>query len=918
MYSGGIILLYFVFLITMKQILKGLNKNQLDILKYTSDPVLFAKDIVGLEVNWFHKQWLNAFENNRFLVLLAPRGHGKCLQEGTRIEMPDGSFKNIEDITSNDKVLGKNNKGQIVPLNVNGLYNNGLKDVYKVTLSSGRTLNVTANHPFLTNNGWVSIDNGLKENSYVASPRKIERIKTYKTFTDNEIKVIGYLLAEGCITGNTELQFSNTNEEIVNDMKLALNDFDAKLNLKDKKKNKDYSITNSKRIKSLLKKINLYGTYSYNKFIPNEILKSPNYQLRLLLSILWKCDGTINVNHRKCVDISYSTSSKQLADDIQHILNIIGIQSNIYKHTTNKLMSYQVVILSPKENKLRFLNKILDKKNYDVKKYLDIKSHTNIDLIPKSLVIKNLNSSPWKLRQKFGIRIDNKYNITRKKLKQLVDIEKDNQNLRQLYNSNIRWIKIKSIEYIGKKQTYGIEVDKYHNHITNGVITHNTTIVGTYILWRILKDRNIRALIVTINQDKANSMMTFIQENITKNEKLRNLFGDLKGSMWSRDQIRVKYDGKGVPHNEPTLKVLGVGSRVISAHYDLIVLDDITDEENSKTEHRRRELEEWYNGPLVGTFMRDIQVINIGTRWNEDDIHSYLMNKAGYKTIKYQALMNEEEYKKGKEEAKVLWPDMKPWDRKMVKEVNIRREREKLKPIPENTLTLQEIREHQGETFFQTQYQNNIISSGISKFKPEWIDDAIEKYKRLGGATPLGLKKFIGVDLGGEESNSDWGVTTVIGIDSDGDIYVLDSIRSHSTINHQMDIMKGVDDKFNAARIGIDSAAMQKSMTSSAIRQNPDMPIIPVKPSRINDRDTRTDRLAVLFETKRILLNPALTHLIDELRIYPRGAHDDHIDSLCFAVEVSHNESERKIDWNRVPEVIRVSRNNSNYMIKTN
>jgi phage terminase large subunit-like protein len=96
------------------------------------------------------------------------------------------------------------------------------------------------------------------------------------------------------------------------------------------------------------------------------------------------------------------------------------------------------------------------------------------------------------------------------------------------------------------------------------------------------------------------------------------------------------------------------------------------------------------------------------------------------------------------------------------------------------------------------------------------------------------------------------------------------------------------------------------------------MPIIPVKPSRINDRDTRTDRLAVLFETKRILLNPALTHLIDELRIYPRGAHDDHIDSLCFAVEVSHNESERKIDWNRVPEVIRVSRNNSNYMIKTN
>jgi len=419
-----------------------------------------------------------------------------------------------------------------------------------------------------------------------------------------------------------------------------------------------------------------------------------------------------------------------------------------------------------------------------------------------------------------------------------------------------------------------------------------TTIVGSYILWRIIRNRDIRALIVTINQDKANHMMTFVQENLERNTRLTELFGDFKGSSeWSRNEFRVKQSKKfSIPHPEPTLKVLGVGSRIISAHYDLIVLDDITDDDNSRTEMRRRLLESWYDGPLVGTFLKDTKVINIGTRWHEDDIHAYFMRKPGFVTLKYKALVKEpDEQGKG---AKVLWPDERPWDEAMAKEYEMKND----------TLTLKFIREHQGELFFSMQYQNEIISSGISKFKPEWIELSTERFKKLNGIVPLNLKKYIGVDFGGEDTPSDWGVSTVIGIDEKGDIYILDSNRTHTTINRQIDIMSAQDEKWHASKIGMDASAQQKYLVSDAQRKHPTLPIIPIKSSKVNDKDTRMDRLSILFETNRIYLNPSLVNLIDELRLYPRSKNDDCLDSLSFAIEAF--EDSVSIDWQNVPNVI--------------
>ena len=70
---------------TKTKLTNTLDKRQLDILKYSNDPVAFTRDILGLKCEWFHQEWLEAFENNRFSSLLAPRGHGKTSLVGSYI-----------------------------------------------------------------------------------------------------------------------------------------------------------------------------------------------------------------------------------------------------------------------------------------------------------------------------------------------------------------------------------------------------------------------------------------------------------------------------------------------------------------------------------------------------------------------------------------------------------------------------------------------------------------------------------------------------------------------------------------------------------------------------------------------------------------------------------------------------------------
>ncbi|NEO13931.1 MULTISPECIES: DNA polymerase III subunit alpha [unclassified Moorena] len=75
-----------------------------------------------------------------------------CLPKGTLIDQPDGSYVPIEEIKSGDVVLTSDGK-RVWPARVAKQWRSGVKDILKITLSSGTVIYSSKNHRFLTPDG---------------------------------------------------------------------------------------------------------------------------------------------------------------------------------------------------------------------------------------------------------------------------------------------------------------------------------------------------------------------------------------------------------------------------------------------------------------------------------------------------------------------------------------------------------------------------------------------------------------------------------------------------------------------------------------------------------------------------------------------------------------------------------------------
>jgi len=118
-----------------------------------------------------HINFQNAIDRYRLLIFGMPREHGKCLAEGTLIQLSNGLKIPIEQINkktllpsmdSNYKI--KNEYG--LPVN-----KNGIKPVYRLTTLTGREIEATANHKFYVYDEWRELKD-LKIGNRIAVSRK--------------------------------------------------------------------------------------------------------------------------------------------------------------------------------------------------------------------------------------------------------------------------------------------------------------------------------------------------------------------------------------------------------------------------------------------------------------------------------------------------------------------------------------------------------------------------------------------------------------------------------------------------------------------------------------------------------------------------------------------------------------------------
>ena len=320
--------------------------------KITFDNITYPTDCKDM----LHKALKN---KDGIIIFSAPTGSGKAVLDNTLIPVADDRhYVKIKDIKVGDLVYNRFGR----PVNVIGVYPQGKKDVYRVHFTDGRHLDCCKDHLFsyytqdqktkyahnkcnnppkfnvstveeLLNSGVGNIcGSRLSLKYWIPNNQPAEREE--QDYYLNPY-VLGVLIGDGCLTGRV-LTISSNDSFIVEKVSSLLSvDNTIKRN---SVHNYNWTFIDSGRTlyeertrliqtADVLSEIpELVNTHSYEKFIPNTYKYGSIEQRYELLQGLFDTDGHVDKLRAR---VSFSTTSKQLAEDIREVLWSLGISSTV-------------------------------------------------------------------------------------------------------------------------------------------------------------------------------------------------------------------------------------------------------------------------------------------------------------------------------------------------------------------------------------------------------------------------------------------------------------------------------------------------------------------------------------------------------------------------------------------------------------
>lgn len=184
-----------------------------------------------------------------------------------------------------------------------------------------------------------------------------------------------------------------------------------------------------------------------------------------------------------------------------------------------------------------------------------------------------------------------------------------------------------------------------------------------------------------------------------------------------------------------------------------------------------------------------------------------------------------------------------------------------------------------GSYLFANQYLNEILPDEERVFRPEWI----KYYSQL----PAHKNTFAFIDPAiGQEDGHDYTGITVIDVDVEGRWYVRVARRARLTPSQIIELCFEINATYKPKTIGIEEVAFQKVLlymiSEEMRRRRVQIPIKGVHPGTQERKSMRINALAPRFEWGNILLTQSLFDLELELSTFPRGSHDDILDSLAY------------------------------------
>ena len=267
-----------------------------------------------------------------------------CLTGDTRILRADtGTEVTLDELIAtgarNIPVWSLDDSMRIVPSTLTHAFPSGTKEVFRVRLASGREVQATANHPFLTYGGWKHLED-LAPGSRVAIARTTPGPLTDQPMPEHEIIMLAHLLGDGSFVKHQPIRYASVDEENLAAVAVAAMHFGITAVRDDYPAARctslrlpaPHHLTHRRRnpIAEWLDSFGLFGLRSHEKFFPDRIFSLPKEQLALFIRHLWATDGSITVSKSGQVRIYFATTSERMARQLLVLLLRFDIVGRLY------------------------------------------------------------------------------------------------------------------------------------------------------------------------------------------------------------------------------------------------------------------------------------------------------------------------------------------------------------------------------------------------------------------------------------------------------------------------------------------------------------------------------------------------------------------------------------------------------------
>jgi predicted phage terminase large subunit-like protein len=382
-----------------------------------------------------------------------------------------------------------------------------------------------------------------------------------------------------------------------------------------------------------------------------------------------------------------------------------------------------------------------------------------------------------------------------------------------------------------------------------------------YGLHCLLYQENADILTISQSSSLAEDWVRKIKFELESNDRIKSDFGailqwgDKDSKRWTANHLIIQ---KG-ERTYSQIRARGRGCQVRGLRPSIVICDDLEDEEMVRSEDQRKFLKEWFLGALLNVLKPDQQLIVIGTMLHPLALLGEIINKkeqfGGWTTRKYVALTD----------GKSLWEA-----------------RYSAKALLQRKLEI-------GTYAFESEFQNNPISSDICLWRPDWV----LRYETL----PEIKIKFAALDPAASiKERADYSSMTCMGVGTDEKIYEIETLKGRWGTWDLIDRIIKFYLKHKPIRFGIEEIAFQSIIRQVLLREARNQGVvIPVEPitlgkytgkekQRRSPKDKYTRALSVIHYWEQGLVYLKTPDLIDELSLFPTGSHDDSVDSCVWCM----------------------------------